>query len=123
MTQARRRLEASAAEEEALRQRAEQQAADIASQNHAIKDLQSQVCRASLNAKVGFCDSSHAMFSISKLARNLWYICPMRLPALHILPDEPAGVASLFLYAIGHALCWAQQWKCLQQLFQVACFL
>ena len=52
MTQARRRLEASAAEEDALRQRAQQQAADIASQNNAIKDLQSEVCRASLNAKV-----------------------------------------------------------------------
>ena len=53
MTQARRRLEASAAEEDILRQRAEQQAADIASQSNIIKDLQSDVCRASHNAKVG----------------------------------------------------------------------
>ena len=52
MTQARRRLEASAADEDTLRQRAEQQAADIASQNNAIKDLQSEICRTSLNAKV-----------------------------------------------------------------------
>ena len=53
MTQARRRLEASAAEEDILRQRAEQQAADIASQSNIIKDLQSDVCRVSLSAKVG----------------------------------------------------------------------
>ncbi len=53
MTQARRRLEVSAAEEDTLRQRTEQQAADIASQNNAIKDLQTEICRASLNAKVG----------------------------------------------------------------------
>ena len=52
MTQARRRLEASAAEGDTLRQRAQQQAADIASQNSVIKDLQSEICRTSLNAKV-----------------------------------------------------------------------